>query len=361
MPKYRYFTADLLTGEVIADVEMYGVYAQKRLNGAGSFTGTVKLIGDSFRDSLSLAATQPARTAIYMERNDELIWGGILWSRTYSNQARAISMTAQSFESYFDHVVFENHFIQQKVNQEIIFQNMVNQLQTDAVNLGIIVDTPLPTTNMPRTVLIPGYEFHYASEVVSQLVDTDNGLEYTIDVNTTGTVDQPELRLRLGYPLLGAANAELAFDFPGNVVNYWLPENGANSGAKFVALGYGSGNKITRAVATDQNTIDAGYPAWWIVNQYSTIADLQLIQDKAAGDAIRLKMPLVSPTFELKPEGIAEFSSWNNLGDTFKVHIEDVRFPDGYDITSRMIGWELSPASAEGSETLKLTVEGADS
>lgn len=359
MPTYRYYTTDLLTGAILADVELYGVFVSKYLSRAGTFNGTVKLTEDPVFNALTLEATEPGKTALYMMRDNALVWGGIIWSRTYSDVSRAVQLAGQTFESYFDHVVFENHFVQQKVNQELIFQNMVNQLQTDSVDLDFQM-AALPTTNMPRTVLIPGYEYHYATDALTQLVGVDNGLEYTIDVTPGPQPDQPIKTIRLGYPQLGVADPSLAYDFPGSVVHYWMPENAANSGAKFAALGYGSGDKITRAVATDQNTLDAGYPAWWIVNQYSTIADLGIIQDKVAADAIRLKMPLRQPTFEIRPQFASDFNAWNDLGNSFFVHIEDVRYPYGEDITSRMIGWELQPASAEGQEMLKLVVEGAD-
>lgn len=360
MTEYRFFTADLLTGNVVGELELYGVYASKILSGAGQFTGTVRLINDKFRDSLAEQATRPARNAIYIERNGTLIWGGILWSRTYNTSSQAFELSGQTFESYWDHIALDAHFIQQKVNQELIFQALLNQCQgMPSSNIGLTIAS-LPTTNVPRTVLIPGYEFHFASEALNQIVNVDNGLEYTIDITPSATVDHPNKVIRLGYPELGAANAELVYDYPGNIADYWMPESGANSGAKFAALGFGSGNKIARAVATDADALAAGYPAWWIVNQYSSIADLSLLQDKVSKDAERFKIPFKSPTFELRSDIGIGFNGWNNLGDTFKIHIEDVRYPDGFDITSRMIGWELYPGDSEGPEILKFAIEGAD-
>lgn len=357
MPSYRYYTADLLTGDVLGDFDMYGVYAQKLLNTAGNFNGSIKLIPGLV--DMAVEASEPGRTALYMERNDDLIWGGIIWSRTYSSESNALQLTAQTFESYFDHVVFEEHFIQQKVNQELIFQAMVNQLQAQtASNIGLTMAT-LPTTNVPRTVLIPAYEYHFATDALTQLVGVSNGLDYTIDVAKSATPDHPTKTVRLGYPQLGSANDELHFDFPGNIRNYWMPESGANSGTKFGALGAGSGNKIIRAVAVDSNALADGYPGWWVVNQYSHIGDIATIQDRVLKDATLYKTPRRVPTFELR---IAEtpFTSWNKLGDTATIRIEDMRYPTGFEMESRIIGWELTPQSSENVEMLKFDLEGAE-
>lgn len=357
MPDYRYYAADLLTGNVIGDLELYGVTCNKRLNQAGTLGATTHLTGNSIQDSITVEATQPGRTALYMERDGELIWGGILWTRLYNNTVQGFQINAQTFESYFDHVVFEQHFVQQNVEQQILFQNMVNALQA-SVNIGLEFITPLPDTNIPRTVLLPNYEFHFGNDALQQLVGIDLGLEYTIKVENGVTVDHPRKRIQLGYPQIGSANPEMHFDFPGTVSQYWIPESAAQSGAKFGVLGYGGGDKVARSVAIDQNTINAGYPAWWIVNNYSMIADLQILKDKAHGDAKRLKMPFTTPQFELHPQVNDQFTGWNNLGDAFSVHVEDIRFPNGKDFITRMIGWDLTPASATSSESLRFTVEG---
>lgn len=351
MPKYRYFTQDLLTGEDFGDIELYGVYAQRQLSTQGQFTGTVKLTDDGL-NALRLQCTQPGRTALYMERNDEVIWGGMLWSRTYSTASHACELSALTWESYFDHVIMQNDFVQQNVDQALIFQAMCTALKADpTIDIGLTLQTPLPAASVPRTVLIPGYEFHFATDVITSLIGVDQGLEYTID---------PDKTIRLGYPQIGADNPNLVFDYPGQILSYYMPESGAKSGAKFAALGYGTGNQVARAVATAQSTLNAGYPGWWVVNQYSTIADQNTLANKATADAFKYNMPYSVPTFQLKPDAIVDFNAWNNLGDTFTAYIDDLRYPDGKTIQSRMIGWELTPMSADSAEVLQLTIDGAD-
>lgn len=348
MPSYRYTTKDLLTGAELGEPDFYGVWASRMLNRPGQFTASLKLTGSLAEDAVRLSSTIPGRTAVFMERDDELIWGGILWTRMHSSQAKTLQFSAQTFESIFEHVVLESHFIQQAVAQEVIFDNLINQIQAqDNCDFGLTVPT-LPTTDRNRTVLIPDYEYHFATDALTQIIDVDEGLEYSIS---------PDKTVRVDYPRLGGPNSELVFDYPGNVIDYWVPESGSTGGVKFGALGFGSGNKVARATAVVQDLLDAGWPAWWVVTQYPTIADLGIMVDKVTQDAIKRRIPHVTPTFDIKPD---LFSGWDSLGDDFTVHIEDFRYPTGHTLTSRMIGWELTPQSSDSSELLKLVIEGGD-
>ena len=352
MPEYRYYTKDLVTGSYIGDVEMFGVWVTRYLNQAGQFNGSYRLGKTAIEDSIALSSTLPGRTALYVDRDGVTIWGGILWSRSYESQAMTMQCYAQTFESYFDHMVFfVNHFIQQGVNQETIFANMVSQLQSQPdANIGLVMGS-LPTTNIPRTVLIPNYEYRFATEVIQQLIGVQLGMELTID---------PDKTVRLGYPTLGNASATTTYDYPGQIKDYWLPESGAAGAVKFAALGAGSGNQVIRAQTIRQDLLDAGYPGWWQVNSYSDIGDVSIVRDKNLADAQMFGIPYKTPTFELKADEGVGFTSWNNLGDAFKVHIEDVRFPNGQDVVTRLMGWELTPASSESLEIVKFAIDGSD-
>ena len=359
MPNYRYYTADLLTGDVLGDLDPFGVFVSKMKNRPGQFTGSLKLTGDAIDDSLRLACSIPGRTALYMERDEELIWGGILWNRMWSTQGKSLQLGARTFESIFEKVVLEEHFIQQAIAQEDILQNLLNQIQAqENCDFGITINS-LPETFRNRTVLIPSYEYHFAIDALSQLIDVDEGLEISIDVVASGTPDHPDKIMRVGYPQLGAPNNDLYFEYPGNVTDYWVPESATEGGVKFAALGFGTGNKIARATATVQDLLDDGWPGWWVVKNYSTIADTGILQDKVMRDSVDFRIPKASPTFDLHPE-YANFTGWNSIGDDFNVRIEDFRYPDGFEMTSRMIGWELTPASSSSPELVKLVIEGGE-
>lgn len=251
----------------------------------------------------------------------------------------------------------------QFVEQSQIFRNLINTLQAQtANNIGLTGMTSFPNTGVTRTVLVPGYEYHFGQTVIDQIVGVDGGLEYTIDVIPSGTIDRPTKLVKVGYPQLGnrGSASPLSYDYPGTIANYWWPESATRGATKVATLGHGSGNTSIRATAVDGNMIAAGWPAFWQVNTYGNIADVDGISAKARADLERLRMPYSRPTLELKSDVSTGFTGWNDVGSDVTVHIEDARFPNGFNTTSRMIGWELTTADSNSSEIVKFVIEGKE-
>src|SRR5690606_33423117 len=134
-----------------------------------------------------------------------------------------------------DHMTFyKDHFIQQKVLQEDIFEAIITQLQgqnpEDDIGLTIAA---LPTTTYKRTVLIPNYEYHFGSDAINQVVGVSLGMEYIINP------DKQVYAAQGGE--LNASMDPAVYDFPGTLQNYWLPESGTQGAVKMATLGAGSG------------------------------------------------------------------------------------------------------------------------
>lgn len=362
MHTYRYFVNDIMTGAGLGDLPLSRVHMNKRVNETGQFTGSFVLGTGIHHDQSLIDSSIPGRTALYVERDNELIWGGILWSRAYGSSDHVVQLTAQTFESYFDHVCVEANFVMQNIEQSQILFNLVNTLQAQqGNNIGLLMD-PFPVTGVPRTVLIPGYEYHFASQVISQLIGVENGLEITIDIEPSSTFDRPTKTLRAGFPKLGRdiATSGLYFDYPGNVERFWWNESGARGAVKAVALGHGDGFSKVRGQAIDGGKIAAGWPAWWVVNSHPTITDVEAIAAAARNDLAKYAIPYSRPTLEFTMEAGAKFQSWNNVGDAVVARVEDYRFPAGKIFETRMLGWELKPSESDGMESLKIVVEGED-
>lgn len=365
MSEYRYYTADLLTEAVIAEMPLFGVQADSIISSAGVFTGSFLLGTGIFLDDSLLEGSEPGKVALYMERDGTLIWGGIVWSRKYDASTKQMDITALEFESYFDHVVIETNFVKQSVGMYQIFKDLVDLLQLqdgcdlNFITSGINVSHP---SSILRTSLIPAYEYHYAADVVQDLITPEDGFDYVIDVVPSGIQDKPLKVLRVGYPLLGVTVQEstLTFDYPGNIDTYTWTESATNAGVKFGGIGAGSGSKMLRADTVDSDLRTAGYPSWWYVKANKDLGTQAEVNKYAAALRQRYRMPVGSPTFELKADRIPMFDAWNDLGAQFQVYIEDARFPDGKTINSRFLAWSLTPAENNRPETLKLTIEGVD-
>jgi hypothetical protein len=100
--QYRYFTTDLLTNQVLAEIPFKSVSYERALKAAGGFSGSVPVISET--DTYDLYdSTMPGNTGLYVVRDGVCVWGGIIWSRSYNVITRTLSVTANEFPSYFQH------------------------------------------------------------------------------------------------------------------------------------------------------------------------------------------------------------------------------------------------------------------
>lgn len=102
VPTYRYFTTDLLTNTLLAEIPFTGVSYERAIKGAGAFSGSIPVIPNT--NSMDLYDnTMPGKTGLYVVRDGECVWGGIIWSRSYNVKERTLSIGANEFTSYFHH------------------------------------------------------------------------------------------------------------------------------------------------------------------------------------------------------------------------------------------------------------------
>ena len=101
-PVYRYFTADLLSNEILAEVPFRGVSYERAIKGAGRFGGSIAVNPQT--EPLNLyESTMPGNTALFVVRDGVCVWGGIIWQRDYDIVSRSLQVSASEFTSYFYH------------------------------------------------------------------------------------------------------------------------------------------------------------------------------------------------------------------------------------------------------------------
>lgn len=102
--EYRYFVHDLMSNALLAEIPFRSVSYSRSLTEAGTFTGDIAVIDDTYNLSL-YENTLPAKTALYVVRNGVCVWGGIIWARNYSLIDKVLSVSAAEFTSYLSHRV----------------------------------------------------------------------------------------------------------------------------------------------------------------------------------------------------------------------------------------------------------------
>jgi hypothetical protein len=100
--QYRYLFADLRTNDILAELPLTNVTFSQVLNTPGAFSG--EILASDIRESAYdiVGSTEPARTAVYVDRDGVLIWGGIIWLRTWDTDTQKFGFQAREFGSYFE-------------------------------------------------------------------------------------------------------------------------------------------------------------------------------------------------------------------------------------------------------------------
>jgi hypothetical protein len=360
---YRLLFSDLLTGQINAEIPMTGVALTRQLNSAGTAQMHVQISDASSVAYNIVNSTQPGRTQVWIDRNGVLVFGGIIWQRTYTSRDQTLAITAQEFESYFAHRYITTTQGYTNVDPFLIAQNLVNQAQAVAGgNIGVVV--PNNTSSLTVSKVYYSYELKSVLSAIQDLANAnassggssfDFAITYAYDGGGT-----PVKTLSLGYPRLGTAYSSSnlsapVLEFPsGNILEYEYPETGTDMANIVYAIGAGSNEGKLIGTATDTSKITAGWPLLETTANYTDTADATLLGNLAYGQLRAVSTPPVAMKIVLNPSTDPVYGTYN-LGDDVRVRIFDDRFPNGIDSTYRIMAISLAAGEA-GPERVTLSV-----
>jgi hypothetical protein len=95
---YTYLFCDLVTDQVIAELPLQQVTYETMLSGIGTLRAFVPL-NDETLPLDPIGSTVGGRTALYVDRDGVIVWGGIMWTRQLA--AGGITIQAAEFLSYY--------------------------------------------------------------------------------------------------------------------------------------------------------------------------------------------------------------------------------------------------------------------
>jgi len=355
---YRYLFADLLTNTILAELPLTGVSFTTQLNQAGTFSGHLLLSGINASQYNAYNATVPGRTGIYVDRNGVLIYGGIIWGRSYDSKTQTLTIDAREFESYFERRRITTTTAFSNVDQLAIARNLITQAQSVPYgNIGVLVGTETSGITISRTYY--DYEYKAVYSAFQDLSRGDNGFDFNINVDYDGS-GNPTKTLVLGYPRLGTAYSSTSttapvFVFPaGNIVDYTYPEDGSITANTIYALGAGSNEGKLRVTGQDTTKFTDGWALLEEQTNYSDVTDQVYLQDLANGQIAAVAYP---PTV-LKiavPAFIDPVLGTYSIGDDARVMITDNWSNINNDIW-RIVGISVQAGEAELEKvTLTLT------
>lgn len=356
---YRYLFADLLTNEIVGELPLTGVAFTQQLNQAGTLSGHLLLSGMTTAQFNVNQSTTPARTAIYVDRNGDLIWGGVIWGRSYNSADQTLSITAREFESYFERRRITTTVDFQNIDQLVIARTLVTDAQSVASgDIGVIVGTETSGVLIDRTYYY--YEIKGVYPALQDLSRAENGFDFNIQVSYDPITNEPLKTLVLGYPRSGTIYdindpEALVFIFPaGNIVEYEYPEDGAIAANVVYALGAGSNEGKLLETAQDTALLADGWPLLEEQANYSDVTDSTYLQELATGQVLAVAYPPTTIKIVVPAYVTPELGSYS-IGDDARLIITDERFPNTLDAVYRIVGLSVQPGE-DGPERVTITL-----
>lgn len=379
---YRYLFADLVTNQILAELPLTNVSFTTVLNGAGAFSGTM-LVTDATQSYLNIwGATQPARTAVYVERfssggSPTLVWGGIVWARDYNSTTQHVTFNASEFESYFDRRKIisvsggTGSQIYKNTDPVVIARTLIQNAETFVYNgsvavpqsnIGVNVGSETSSATVSKTY----YDAELKS-VLSAIQDLSHASTSGFDFKIVVAYDSafnPTKTFKIGYPRLGTAYSATnptapVMEFPGNVIEYTLLEDGTLAANYIYAVGVGNGQGKLNLTSFDSGQWSAGWPLLEGATNYGDVSNQALLLNLAQGQLAAVKNPPISLKIVYPPYQDPVLGSYA-LGDDVRIRINDDRSGQ-VDDYYRIVSISVTPGENNAGEraTLTLTQKGA--
>ncbi len=347
MTDYRYIAADLVTDVDKADVPLVDASFGPALNGGGTCTGSVPL-----SSVVRQADLEPGRTALYCYRDDQLVWGGIVWA--LQPQGQSMGVEAAGFESYLQQRYLWRRFGPfVRVDPLALVHNIWHYVQSQAgPGIGVVLGNESTggkalVGTVAEPLVVNWWDNRRAAEVVDDLADAADGFDYRIEVTQNPNGTRTKL-LRLGYPRLGSRRRDLAV-VSGSQVRSTPSErvDGTFRANHVLTMGAGEG----RLAKHSHHRADlAGYPKLdALVSWKSETNDTRL---RRRGDAELMARQEVSsvPSLTIDVDHESLRLGAYNVGDDIYLDLDD-GWTD-YTGWARIMAWTLQPESDEITLTL---------
>jgi hypothetical protein len=354
MSGIRYVFGRLSDRTVLAELTLEGVSMSSMLNDWGTFRATVRLDATGADNLDVINATVPGACFMVAERDDVVLWDGIVWSRTYDSLGKDLQLTCRQYEAYADKVFMGDYAI--SADPRNIMRDLWTTLQAQTYcNLGINIPSAfLAASTVDLSTLATDKKTYLTN--MQALADGVEGFDWKIVTTKDGYNYRRELHI--GSPALGTSDPSgMSFEYPGNIFNYWKTDGITNAGTHMFVLGDGDGSDIIVGTYVAQDLLDSGFNRFDVSYPRKDMDNPDLVQSFADQIGPQRRPPFTSLKVQVKGDLEPIFGSYG-LGDSCTVAIMDARHPLGFQSVARLVAWNYTPQSDESSDEVQLVFEG---
>lgn len=353
---YTYWLYDLVSNQPITQLPLKQVQLSTKLNDVGMFTATLAMNDPGVQLLQPKAALQLARTALFVDRDGTLIWGGLVWTRRYVSADRTLQIAGNDFLTYFQHRFLTTTKTYSAQSPQAIAQDLVTwSALTGGGNIGIQINVEGSSPQQVTQTWNP-WDLKGISEALTSLSSTAPGFDMAVDVAWSGGA--PQKTLTLSYPRRGrtAPNTGLLWEYPnGNVANYEWAEDGTLVAGTVYEVGAGQGASMLLTAGSTPALIDAGYPLLEAVQQHKDVTDSGTLAAFASADATAFAAPVANPVFYVRADKDPVLGAYE-IGDDARFRLTDSWFPQpagggaGFDGYLRLVQIDVAPQDTQGEQ-----------
>lgn len=356
------------TSEVhLFDIPMNGVTFSTKLNNIGGLSGVIQMTDSGVQAALD---NQPSldllceRTAVYVELNGELVWGGIMQQVQYQSTKEQVKIQCQDWWGYFATMrVISWDASYTGIDQLLIAADLINIAQGNASstsqepdiaagyisggNVGVVLGptavgalTGAVVSNQEITIGYAQSAFKNLGQAISDVGVAANGYDWTIDVAYDSN-GNPTKTFNLWYPRAGrtyqdqqASGAAVEFNMPGTSgQDYNWPSGVTQTANVLFAAGSGTGNSAISAEAANPDLLTTGWPLMENSTSFTDVIDQTQLDQLALAYLYQVQIPVRQPSIQYNPgsdsdQPLGSFA----IGDDCRLIIApDPFFQNGYD------------------------------
>ena len=316
MPAYRHLVADLLTGTIREEIPFSAVKYSHVLNRPGEFAATLPLR----HPKATRANLDPGRTAVYIERDGTVVWGGILWTAKASVEGATVEVGGEGFWSYFRRRKIRTTKTYTAADQCFIARDLVNYAQAQAGgNLGVVVGAEVSGVLRDRTYY--HYERKNLGAAVEELAAVQGGFDFNIDVSWVAGVITKTLQVQ--YPRRGRATATV-FELGSNIEGLDQEIDATRQANILDGLGAGEGDAMLITTVSDLS-LAPPYPILEDVVTYKDVSVATTLQLATLAELVARSTPV-----ERLPTLLAHAGPDTVIGSFITGDTVTVRGSDGY-------------------------------
>ncbi|RYJ22432.1 hypothetical protein CU044_5945 [Streptomyces sp. L-9-10] len=359
-PVYRALFCDLRTDQVIDVLPLTETKFDDYIGKPGSLTATIPLPGPALAQRARLAL-QPGRTAVWLERDGDIWWGGVLWTCTPQSDEQGrmkVQFQAGTFDSYLDHRILSGDLLGTATDQFDIVRTLIGHAQEQpGGDIGISAGPEL-------SGVVRNYSYGYSSlarirELIDQLAQLADGFEWRVHCHRDAQGRRVK-RLQLGSPAIVTGHTDLVLDQPGTVISYNLPADSTVQANVWVARGESANTDQSQESlpltvrAESAEDIAEGWPRLESTSDHSSVQDEAVLASFARAELARQRRPEVIPELTVRMDGRVTPAL---LGARIRLRLHDLWHPKGSDHRYRIVGLAVTPPQRTASETATLYLE----